>query len=64
MGKRYVHVDPDKARKTEYAKIDGDGLSAIWEAVRVLTDSGVDIGTKATDMLVTRQTIKNNAPKD
>ena len=63
MGKRYIQADPDKARRVEYEKLDEDALSAIWEAISVISASGVDIGPKAANMMSARQAIKEAAPK-
>ena len=63
MVKRYIQADPDAVRRVEYDKLDGDALSAIWEAISVISASGVDIGPKATDMMSVRQAIKEAAPK-
>tara|TARA_B110000858_G_scaffold182958_1_gene222866 strand:- start:286 stop:480 length:195 start_codon:yes stop_codon:yes gene_type:complete len=64
MGKRYVQLDPDKARQDKYSKLDRDALSAIWETISTLSASGVDVGPKAIAMLNARQLIKESAPKD
>lgn len=64
MGKRYVRIDPNSARQDEYSKVDKDALSAIWEAIGIISASGVDVGPKSIAMLNTRQLIKDSAPKD
>ena len=63
MGKRNIYVDPDNARKAQYLTFDNDALSALWEVVEFLSNNGIDIGPKATEMLAKRQAIKERCPK-
>jgi len=63
MGKRHIKVDPDQARAKLYELIDRESRSAIWEALKTLSDSGIDIGPKAEAILVKRSKIKTQAPK-
>lgn len=64
MGKRTIYVDPNNARREQYRKFDNDALSALWEVVELLSDNGIDIGPKATEVLVKRQKIKENCPQN
>ena len=63
MAKRTVQMDPDQARKKSYSVVDTAALSALWEVVESLSNNGIDIGPKATEMLAERQAIKERCPK-
>lgn len=64
MAKCVIKVDPVKARQEQYKKLDGDGLAAIWHALETLSNAGIDIGHKSTDMLEKRIDIKSKAKKE
>ena len=63
MTKRRLIRDPDVLRKQLYRKMEPEALSAIWEALEILSKSGIDIGPKATNILAKRAEIKAKAPK-
>tara|TARA_B110000285_G_scaffold218733_1_gene268518 strand:- start:586 stop:780 length:195 start_codon:yes stop_codon:yes gene_type:complete len=63
MSKRNIYVDPSEARKDGYKKLDLEASAAIWEALEILSKSGIDIGPKATNILAKRAEIKAKAPK-
>ena len=63
MSKRTLIRDPDNARKAQYRTFDNNALSALWEVVELLSNDGIDIGPKATEILAERQAVKERCPK-
>lgn len=65
MSKRFIQRDVSEARRTEYQKLEtvGESQKAIWDALEVLHEQGVDIGALAQAVLVKRGAIKQRVPK-
>lgn len=63
MSKRTITRDPKNARQTAYKDLEPEALSAIWEALELLSSNGIDIGPKALGILQKRAEIKAKAPK-
>ena len=63
MSKRTLIRDYSEARKRAYKKLDLEASAAIWEALEILSNGGIDIGPKATNILAKRAEIKAKAPK-
>jgi len=63
MSKRTLIRDPDAVRKQLYRKMEPEASSAIWEALELLSKSGIDIGPKACKILDKRLDIKKRIPK-
>ena len=64
MPHRKLQFDTDRLRRNFYTDLDEARKDeAIWEALEKLDAAGLDVGTKAKEVLEERKLIKQKFPK-
>tara|TARA_B100000959_G_C14799269_1_gene549000 strand:+ start:206 stop:403 length:198 start_codon:yes stop_codon:yes gene_type:complete len=65
MSHRSLSLDPDVSRRKAYEALEktGESQEGLWEALEAIQATGIDLGEKATAILLERQKIKQARPK-
>ena len=65
MSHRSLSLDPDVSRRKAYEALEktGESQEGLWEALAAIQATGIDLGEKATAILLERQKIKQARPK-
>ena len=65
MSKRKINRDPALERKTQYKELEnaGEAQAALWQALEMLSNQGINIGPKADVVINKRALIKSQVPK-